>query len=240
MNKKIILTVTWIIVMSLVFFSVVKNPNSFIVNGTIIVGWLLFAIQLTWNQSERFYMWFKNIWFNLKNPDCMWNMQVEFEGDFERNIFEKLDEVFSTKSENYKITPISNVRKLYKINAITYEVVVSPNQIRVQLQDLEVSFRRSKVIIQKELGGLLENLSRVLKEDKCDYYLSIEFKESNPYFGFFLRRLNAKDISAFNVKFKVDDERITINKKTIEVHTESLQSLRSFSEEYLSLSPRSL
>lgn len=238
MNKKIVISVAWLFAGVLIVTSVAKNPNSFFVNGTIIMGWLLFALQLTWNQSERFYMWVKNMWFILKNPDCVWNMQVEFTGEFDENIFSRIDEVFSSQSSDYKITLLSNVRKIYKIKTLTYEVVISPNQIRLKVEDLEVSYRRSKTIIQKEIGVLLENLSKVLKEDKSDYYLTIDFKEYNPYFGFFVRRLNANEVNTFNVKFKVDDERVSINKTSIELHTESLQTFRSFSEEYLSLSPR--
>lgn len=239
MNKKyIIIVVAWIITTTLIVINLAKNPNAILVNGTIILGWLLFAFQLTWNQSERFYMAIKNIWFVIKNPDCIWNMQVEFKGGFDKDIFDKINEVFSTQSKDYKITTISNARRLYKVRTLTYEVVVGSGQIRVQIQDLEVSFRRSKVIIQKEIGGLLESLSRVIKEDKCDYYLTIDFEDYNPYFGFFVRRLNANDITTFNVKFKIDDEKITINKKSIALHTESLQAFRNLSEEYLALSPR--
>lgn len=235
--KKITITVVWLIAITLIIFSLASNPNAIFVNGTIIIGWLLFALQLTWNQSEKFYMCVKNIWFQIKNPDCLWNMQVEFTGDFDEEVLNLIDQVFS-REEEVKIIPLSNVRKLYKVKTLTYEIVVSPNQVRLQVTDLEVSFRRSKTIIQNEIGKLLESLTKALKEDKSDYYLTINFKEYNPYFGFFVRRLNANEINTFNVKLNVADERISINKTSIEFHTESLQSFRSFSEEYLSLSPR--
>ncbi|PID00805.1 hypothetical protein [Sporosarcina sp. P29] len=238
MNKKTILIAVWGASIIIAIISILKNPNSFYTNGTIIAGWLLFAVQLTWNQSERFYMKIKNMWFIAKNPDCIWNMQVEFTGEFDKDIFKEIDKIFCSKSTDYKIIQLSNARKIYKIKTLSYEVVTSPHQIRLIVEDLEVSYRRSKTIIQKEIGILLESLSRVLKEDKSDYYLTIDFKEYNPYFGFFVRRLNANEVNTFNVKFKVDGERVSINKTSIELHTESLQSFRSFSEEYLSLSPR--
>jgi len=237
-NKKIIITFTWLVAGVLILTSLVKNPHSLFINGTIILGWLLFALQLTWSQSERFYMWLKNMWFIIKNPDCVWNMQVEFTGNFDEDTFAGIDKVFTSQSNNYKITSLSKTRKIYKVKTLAYEVLVSHNQVRLKVEDLEVSYRRSKTIIQKEIGVMLENLSKVLKEDKSDYYLTIEFKEYNPYFGYFVRRLNANEINTFNVKFKIDDEQVTINKTSIELHTESLQTFRSISEEYLSLSPR--
>lgn len=238
MNKKIIIIGAWLITTLLIIISLVNNPTSFWINGTVTLGWLLFALQLTWNQSERFYMWIKNVWFFIKNPDCLWNMQVEFNGEFDRDVYRKIDEVFSSASKDYKITTISNVRKQYKVGTLIYEVVINSEQVRLEVQDLEVSFRRSKTIIQKEIGGLLESLSKTLKEDKSNYYLTINFKEYNPYFGFFVRKLNANEVNTFNVSFKVDGERVSINQTSISLHTESLQAFRSFSEEYLALSPR--
>lgn len=238
MRKTVILSLVWIVVLVLIVINIIINPGSLFVNGTIIFGWLLFALQLTWNKSERFYMVMKNLWYTVKNPDCIWNMQVELTGYFGEDVFDKIDHVISNECSEYQIITISNIRKLYKVKTLTYEIVVGPQQIRLQVDNLEVSFRRSKIIIHKEIGYLLERLSKVLKEDKGDYYLSVDFKKYNPYFGFFVRRLNANEINTFNVKFNIDDEHVSINKKSIEIHTDSLNRLTSFSKEYLSLSPR--
>lgn len=55
---------------------------------------------------------------------------------------------------------------------------------------------------------------------------------------FFIRRLNAEDINTFNVKFNIENDRVTINKNSIEVYTTSFQQLTIFSKQYLTLSPR--
>lgn len=238
MRKTIILIVVWIAALLLIGINIIINPHSLFVNGTILFGWLLFAIQITWNQSERFYMLIKKGWFMFKNPDCIWNMQVEFTGSFNYDVFAVIDKVFAEQGKEYKITNLSITRKQYKVGTIKYEVVTSSEQIRLEVEDLEVSFRRSKNIIQDEIGILLENLSRVLKEDETDYYLNINFKEYNPYFGFFVRRLNAHEINTFNVKFQINNERVSINKSSIELQTDSLNKLTKLSKEYLTLSPQ--
>jgi len=237
--KKIIIILTWIISFVLIILNILLNPTSFFANGTILFGWLLLAVQLTWSQSEFFYMFIKRIWFYIKNPDCNWNMIVDFDGEFTEDIFNKIDQVFSNQSKNYKIITLSTSRKLYKLGSLSFEINIENNKrIVLQMQDIEISYRRSITIVENELGVLFENLSKVIKEDKSDYYLNINFKEYNPYFGFFVRRLKSKEITTFNVKFNVESDRVTVNKDSIEVYTTSIQQLRTFSKQYLTLSPR--
>ncbi|MFD2628820.1 hypothetical protein [Oceanobacillus kapialis] len=238
MKKILFFIIGWCIVVALVIMVIVQNPNSFFVNGTIILGWLLFLLQLTWNNSEYFYIKIKRYWFFLKNPDCIWNMQIEFEGDFDENTFDKIDHLFNKQNSNLRIINLSNSRKIYRSNTLSFEVTVRKGLIQVHLEDLEVSFRRSRKIIDEEIGILLEEFSKILKEDNVNYYFNINFKEFNPYYGFFIRRLNAKNINTFNIKFNIESDKVTINKKSIEIYTKSLQKMNSFSKEYLSLSPR--
>ncbi|WP_121639513.1 hypothetical protein [Virgibacillus sp. Bac330] len=240
MKKTVFFCIGWCIVIILVAVIIIKSSMSFLANGTIILGWLLFMIQLTWNYSEPFYMFIKRAWFFIKNPDCIWNMQVEFVGDFNIDTFNKIEEMFRDSTSDLKVIKLSNLRRLYKINTLTFEIVIdnTNNIFRLDLSDLEVSYRRSRRLIDYELGEILEKLSRILKEDESKYYFNIGFKEVNPYYGFFIRRLKLKDINTFNVKFNVENDKVTVNKQSIEFYTTSLQKLNSFSKEYLTLSPR--
>lgn len=228
----------WSAVVILISSVLIMGSESFFINGTVILGWILFMLQLTWSNSEFFYINIKKVWFHIKNPDCMWNMQVEYEGDFDGSTYNKINKVFERQQSDFKLIKLSESRALYKLNSLQFEIVNEHNLIRVQLEDIEVSFRRSRRIIDEELAGLLEDLSKVLKEDNSNYYFNVSFKEFNPYYGFFIRRLNAKEISTFNVKFNVENNKVSINKNSIEIHTSSLQKLNQFSKEYLSLSPR--
>ena len=240
MKSFIILMSIWGVVLALIIINLFTNPASFFVNGTIILGWFLFAIQLTWNQSERFYMFIKKLWFNMINPECVWNMEVSYQGDFDRDIFDVLDKTFLERGENQKIISVSNMRKIYKLDTLSFEISVDEysSTIQLSLQDLEVSYRRSKKIIEEELGQLLEEINKKIKADNTHYSLIIQFNEFNPYYGFFIRRLNAKDIQTFNVKFNIESDKVSIGKKRIEINTTTLQKLTTFSKEYLTLSPR--
>lgn len=232
------LIIVWILSISLVVISLWINPNGFFANGTIIIGWLLFALQLTWNKSEFFYLKVKSIWFIIKNPECIWNLHVEYYGEFDETVFDKLDSLFTKGIHEIKITQLSKSRKIYRVGTLSFEVVFFHDNVSVRLQDLEVSYRRSKTIIENELNSIFEGITKTLKEDNTKYFLNVNFKEFNPYFGFFIRRLNSREISTFNVKLNVDSEKVTIGKEKIEIYTNSLSKLQTLSKDYLTLSPR--
>src|SRR5690625_307246 len=165
----------------------------------------------------------KQIWFFVKNPDCIWNMMVEFKGEYNEDSFEVIETIFLERFTNLKIISISKSRRLYRAGSLSFEVSIDDTgALRFYLEELEVSFRRSRELISEELGELLERLSKILKEDGSEYYFNISFKDFNPYYGYFLRRLNAKEIKTFNVKFNVENNKVTLNKKSIEIYTNSL------------------
>lgn len=239
-KKRLLLLLGWFLVILIVLIAVLSNSEAIFVNGTIIFGWLLFIIQLTWNQSETFYLYFKKFWFLIKNPDCVWNMMVEYDLDLDETVFDKIDHIFNQHFSKIRIITLSNIRRIYKLDTLAIEVSIDENynKLRLHIDNLEISFRRSREIIDNELGVLFESLSQKLKVDNSEYYFKIGFKEFNPYYGFFIRRLNAKDITTFNVKFNVENEKVTIGKKTMEIYTTSLQKLNVLSKQYLTLSPR--
>lgn len=167
-------------------------------------------------------------------------MVVEYNLEIDEKIFEKIDNKFNEHFSEIKIIPLSNVRRIYKLDTIGIEVSIDEinNQLRLHIDKLEISFRRSRKIIDNELGVLFESLSQELKVDQSEFYFKVIFKEFNPYYGFFMRRLNSKDINTFNVKLNVENEKVTIGKKTIEIYSTSLQKLNVLSKQYLTLSPR--
>lgn len=236
--KNFLLWTVWLVFV-LIFASVFILPENLLVNGTTIVGWFLLAIQSTYNNSERFYLAVKRLWFNVKNPSCIWNMQAELHGDFERGMFDKLNkELKDIGDDSYKIITISNTRRIYKIQTLNLEVALDEGESRlhIYIHDLQVSFRDSKEIIDKKLSRIFETIQYVAKANKGSYGMNITFKEYNPYFGFFVRRLNDKDVQGFNIKLKVSDDRVIVSNSGIEINTDELNKLNQLSKSYLALS----
>lgn len=237
--KKTLVSIIWLISLGLLAYSLVYTEN-WIFNGTVILGWILFAIQMTMSHYEKIYLWVKRLWFEIINPDCIWNMQVVFEGSYDRNSLELIEDAFRSKHINVRnIISLSNVRKIFSLGSLRFEVSVDEQegQIYFSIHDMEVSFRRSKKLIETELAQIFETMQLTLKPDLGQFGLIIEFKGYNPYFGFFVRRLNANDVQNFHIAFKVENDRVAVTKNSIEINTDSLQQLRILSTRYLTLSP---
>lgn len=236
--KKVLIGITWLFSLGLIIYSLI-NTEQWFINGTLILGWLLFAIQMTMANFEDVYLFVKRIWFNITNPDCIWNMQVIFNGEFNREVFNNIDEIFTIINSDLRINIISNVRRTYKLKTILIETYIDEknNKINFSIQDLEVSYRRSRKMIENELAIIFEKLQYSLRPENGDFGLNISFKEYNPYFGFYVRRLNANEIQGFNVTFNIQNDRVAVNKTSIEINTNSLQHLNNLCKQYLSLSP---
>ncbi len=219
---------------------VLLNPlQSFWTNGATLLGWILLSIQLTYNKSEKFYMFIKRVWFNFKNPDCIWDMNVVFKGEFDRKIFYEIEKSLNGNKE-IKITQISNTRKLYRIGSISYEVFVNENngELIMSVQKLQVSFRSSKRLIEQSIGKFLDNIRSIVKPIESEYGVTIEFSEFNPYYSLFLKRLKAEEIKDFSVVIKTDNNKVTVTNNVISLHSNDLWEMNSMSKKYLSLSPR--
>lgn len=236
--KKVSITIVWLISLGLITFSLFRTEQ-WLINGPLVLGWLFFAIQLTITHVERVYLFIKRIWFVIINHDCIWNMEITYKGPFERSALLKIEEYLRTTGSKIKIQGLSNTRKIYTVDTIVFETYVNEDdgEIRFSIHDLEISYRRSNKLIDNELSILFEKLQTILKPDAGSYGISIDFKGYNPYFGFYVRRLNAHEVNGFNVTFNVENDRVSINKNSIEINTDSLQHLRTLSKEYLALTP---
>lgn len=232
--------VLWVVITILLTVFLIKQPDELLINVPLVLGWILFLLQLTWAKSEKFYLYWKRFIFNLKNPESLWNMRVTFQGDYDRTYFKKIDDLFYQYNKDIHITLISNTRKLYRVGSISFEVSINENQgeVNFTIHDLEVSYRRSKNIIEKELNYMFEKIQMELRPKHGDYHLAINFKGFNPYFGFFVRRLNANEIIGFDVTFFIEKDRVAVSKTGIEINTDTIGNLNILSKEYLALSPR--
>lgn len=234
------LLIAWIVPTALLIGVFVIYPESLFLNIAVILGWLLTAFQFTWNHSEVFYLRFKRLWFLVKNPDCIWNLSIEYSGQFDIDIFSDLDSKLYDYTNDINIRQISQTRKSYRVKTINFELYYDEHYdvLRFELSKLELSYRRSLKMMDEEMNFIIELLSRTIKEDNTEYYFDITFKDDfNPFYGFFIRRLNANDISKFNIAFNVEEDKITVNKNSIKFYTTSLQKLNSISKRYLTLSP---
>ncbi|MFY3790810.1 hypothetical protein ACOQFO_03730 [Ureibacillus sp. MALMAid1270] len=110
-------------------------------------------------------------------------MAIEFHREYDVSIFTKIERIF-LNSKNSKVQILSDSRRQFKNNTLSYDIVLNDDYLRIELNDLEVSYRRSIRIIKDEIGKIIEEVNKELRPDSTEYYLNIRFKEGNPFYGF--------------------------------------------------------
>lgn len=236
--KKLFVVVVWLIAIGLIAYSFIKSEQ-WLLNGTLILGWLFFAIQLTMNHFEKVYLFTKRIWFVLANPDCIWNFQVVCIGKFDRDNFDTIESCFRELDREIRIISLSSTRKIIKYKSITFEVVIDESEgiIRFNIDEMVLSYRSSILFIDQKVSRLFELIQRKLSAEDVSYDLILDIGKNNPYFGLFVKRLNLKHVQSFNVAFKLENDKVRVSKKQIEINTDSLTQLKILSRQYLLLSP---
>src|SRR5690625_6647197 len=106
-------------------------------------------------------------------------MSVEFKGDFDNEIFDRIDRALLDYTDDLDVKILSDVRRHYRVKTFNFEISydVHYDVLRFKLNKLELSYRRSRNIMEQEANYLLETLSKALKEDSAEYYFNISFKE---------------------------------------------------------------
>ncbi len=236
--KKIFIGFVWLVAFCLIVISFIRSEQ-WLLNGTLTLGWVLFAIQMTVSHFEKVYLFLKRIWFEVSNPECIWSFQVTYNGEFNRDTLLLVEHFFLENQQDVTVTNISNIRKLFRMGTLSLEVYLDEELkiLRFSIHDMEISYRRSKSFIEDRLASLFESLQLKLKPDSGAFDLTINFNDYNPYFGFYVRRLNAGEVQRFNVIFRIDNDRVSVGKNQIEINTQSLQHMRSLSKKYIVLSP---
>lgn len=106
--KKAITGLVWLIFFGLLIYSLFRTEQ-WILNGTIILGWFLLAVQLTVNHFEKVYLLLNRAWFCFFNHACIWNMHIIYNGSFDRTVHEKIEQLLTQKNYKFSIDPISNL-----------------------------------------------------------------------------------------------------------------------------------
>lgn len=240
--KKIGLIILAIFVFLLIIYGIIRNPVDYFSNGTIILGWVLFFIQTLWVTWENFYLFVKNIWFKLRNPDCSWDFSFDLKNiDLDADeIFLNIENVLNNKKKTFfQISKLSNNRKIYSWGVYTITVTIEyDSSVRFEFNTFEVSYRRTSNVITEDLRPALEEIQRKLKTGEIEYFLNINFQGENPYFGVYLRKIDETKIETFKVKFKINDNKVIVYQDKLSISTNSLMELQEIVNKYLMLSPK--
>lgn len=217
---------------------------------TTVLGWSLFIVQYLYNKSEKFYVWVNLARLWATNETTKWNFTVDFYPSKNLSFIPKISKLISNNSPK-SITWHKDVNSAivnlpgYSLRIIETEVNNATEEkdyvIVIQISNLELPFRSFRRKIENEIIPLLNEISNIIKPTNQKYVAKIGYSEANPFFGYFVRKLDLPKVVSFTCDIlesgiSGSSQNVTVRKDKIEIVTDNLAALQSLSFKYLALS----
>lgn len=228
--NKILLIAIWLMVAMVVVFTI-KAPDQFFSNGTTIIGWILFAIQLTYNKSTVLQKKIKRMWLTFLNKENIWNIGVRWHTLYTNvEVLDNLDQTLFNEFANktIKVQQLSKVRRNYRVGTIIFDVNIKQDEgkVIVDFFDLEVGYRRTNQLLDRDILQIIEKMKLLFKPDQEFYSARVTFGSKNPYIDFLFRKDSEDKVEKFQVKSNNGKSNIVINKNNIEINSRTYNDLK--------------
>lgn len=238
--------------LSLVYSAQVLNLDPRLQAVVQSTSWVLLALQYLYSKSERFYVVANILRLRLTNAATEWDFTVELQ-DCDRSrslsdvwevIHHQVREAMRWHSSEHSL--IANMPG-YTLRVFTAQnslVSQDHNQMSdvtcIQVSNLQLPFRTFKDRIEHEIIPLLHHLVEMLSPATEKYAAKIGFSSTNPYFGFFVRKLDLPKVVSFTcdlIETSVggEEQTVTVRKDQIEIVTDNILALQTLSLKYVAL-----
>jgi hypothetical protein len=248
--------VAFVLLVVAVILSVILPKNVVMWNNTIeavvvSTGWVLFLLQYFYSKSERIYVRANSLRLWLTNEPTNWNFTVDLHNCAQERSLQSIWEVISQRgrqairwhqddSSLIVNMPGYTIRAFTSGEASLDDNITNSEVVCIQVSDLELPFRTFRSRIENELIPLIRDISDTLKPGLEKYAAKISFSSPNPYFGFFVRRLDLPKVVSFTcdlIETSVAgrDQTVTVRKDRIEIVTDDVLALQALSLKYVAL-----
>jgi hypothetical protein len=238
MWRYIAILIPWAIVIFLTFF-IVKDNSQFFANGTILIGWVLFALQLTYNKTNKLKHFLTHIYNKyLKQTDIIWDVSITMSSkvnekhldNFEIKLFE------SYQANKIKVHQLSSKRREYRVGTLKFEINACEDQTRVVFQDMETNYRRTKEFLESNIDELLNLFRLVFKPDKEQINVRLSLPNHNPYLSKYIDK-NRDMIDYMRIDIKENNTKFSIRKDSIDISSENYNEIKSDIKKLLYFKP---
>lgn len=225
----ILITVSFYIEFNLVILNIIIT----------IVPILLFYLQYVLeNVSSAFILWNK-IKTYLNNPGIDWQLTCYLEFDdediytldtFYDNLIDKYDEISIQYRSGNKIS--------FRIELSIYEIsYLEDGRIRIYSTS-NINYRESREKINLQFDSIIKEIEKTIGKRSTfeSYSLRINFKNENPFYGIYLKKISDQEIDSFTIKYSIDDISFLVDKNSIEASGISILSLDKISRDFLVIS----
>lgn len=219
-------------------------------------GWTAFIVDYLYRRSDRFYMRVNSMIFWITNRPTKWNLTIDYRGvDVDSPLDSLRSAIESGAPSPTTLWHDDEYKKIINLPGYTIRMQVVPwpdglldlnepehtESICIQLSDLELPYRSFRSKLEGEIIPLVHRAAAALNPREQKYAVKIGFQSGNPYFGFFVRRLDLPQVASFSadvVDLSVGGEaqNVSVKKEQIEIITDSLLALQTLSKKYVALS----
>lgn len=222
---------------------------------SLVLGWLLFSLQYLYFRSGPFYLLVNHLRFWVTNEATDWNFSVDLRGSRVDNPLETAIHCIQQAQQlRPQVWEDGRFSKILNMQGYALRLTLVPDHVGeledeqeeqvicLQVSNLQLPYRSYQQKISEEVFPLVERVVKILQPESEKYALKIEFQSPNPFFGFFVNRLEYPKVTAFQCDFfetvAGKDEAVRVTKDRIEVVTDNLQAAKALSFRYVTFSPR--
>lgn len=210
-----------------------------------ILGWSLLFVKYLYEKWEGFYIRTNKTVLWILNKEIQWDFNIELSAENQNFISDKLWKIIK-EYENTAVRWHGDDRKLivnmkgYTIrifNANYYDGDDISESISIQVSNLKLPYRIFKDTIECKIIPLLALLNDNIDSINEKYVIKIMFGSSNPFFGYFIRKLELPKVVSFSCDFIEDsignqEQVVTVRKDRIDIVTDNLNAARNLSLKY--------
>lgn len=222
---------------------------------SLVLGWLLFSLQYLYFRSQPFYLFVNHARFWITNEATDWNFSVDLRGSRVANPLETATDCIQQAQQlRPQVWEDGQFSKVLNMQGYALRLTLVPDYVDgledeeeeqvicLQVSNLQLPYRSYQRKISEEVFPLVERVVKVLKPESEKYALKIGFQSPNPFFGFFVNRLEHPKVTSFECDFfetvAGKDEAVRVTKDRIEVVTDNLQAAKALSFRYVTFSAR--
>lgn len=240
-NKNFILvTLVVLFLIFLIILSFYIKFDSVVLNIIItIVPILLFYLQYVLeNISSAFILWNKLKTY-IKNPGIDWQLTcyLQFDDDdvysldnFYDNLIEEYDDIGIQSHSGNKIS--------FRIELSIYEIsYLEDGKIRIYSTS-NINYRESRDKINSQFSTIIKEVEKTIgkRSEFEKYSLRINFKNENPFYGIYIKKISNEEINSFTIKYSMHGLKFLVDKNSIEVSGTTISSLDKVSKNFLVIS----
>jgi len=189
----------------------------------------------------------------LTNESTTWTLTINFGYKNQTDIIENLSKIVKKYKPQGRIWNKSNDQLIFDLDGYSLRFFLASipdfaqdddsvvRTLCVQVSNLIIPYRIFKNKINNEIIPIIQSITEFIKPSAEKYEAKIKFSKINPYFGYFVRKLDFPNVVTFTcdiLEYSVggQEQNITIHKEHLEIVTNNLHALDILSQKYVNLS----